>query len=528
MNFSTMKMLRKILSLAIVMCMMVTLFTGCFKKKDTETTPSTEPPLSLPTATEPSTEPAPTVTEPVNENMATVLSTLKVRSTPSEESPETDVLEAGTKVEVLQTQDPLGTLWGYVSYGDDKRGWVQMDYVQWDNMPDNADDPAGWNGGDDEPDDTDDNKSDTVIAKGTVAVNELNIRKSASQNSDKVGVLKSGARVEILEKKGDWGRIEQGWISLQHVKLDGSNTNTNTNTSTNTNGSNVDGNGSTKVQFRGIVVARELNVREGAGTDYDKVDSLPYGTRVEILEKSGSWGRVKEGWISLGYVFVDGSDTDNKKTGTVTGDDLNIRIGPGTKYDSVGSLDSGDDVTILFQLKVGDTTWGNIKQGWISMKYVDLDDDDDADGDGWIDNDDDDDDFDEGNGSTKVQFRGIVTADKLNIRRSADSDSDSIGSYTYGARVEILEEDDDWGRTKKGWISLDYVYADGTGDGGTYGTVTTDDLNIRSGPDQDYDRVGGLDEGDEVEVLFTLKINGSTWYNIEDGWISGAYVDLDD
>ena len=56
-----------------------------------------------------------------------------------------------------------------------------------------------------------------------------------------------------------------------------------------------------------------------------------------------------------------------------------------------------------------------------------------------------------GNGSTTVQFRGIVTAKQLNIRASATKDSDSLGSYSYGARVEILEKSGDWGRTSKGW-----------------------------------------------------------------------------
>ena len=37
-----------------------------------------------------------------------------------------------------------------------------------------------------------------------------------------------------------------------------------------------------------------------------------------------------------------------------------------------GKLDSGDRVTILYEVTVGDTTWGNIEEGWISMDYVDL------------------------------------------------------------------------------------------------------------------------------------------------------------
>ena len=61
-----------------------------------------------------------------------------------------------------------------------------------------------------------------------------------------------------------------------------------------------------------------------------------------------------------------------------------------------------------------------------------------------------------------VIMKGIVIAKDLNIRSSASTEGDRLGSYSYGDRVEILEKDGSWGRTSKGWISLNYVYQDGT------------------------------------------------------------------
>lgn len=533
MNFSNTKLLRKTLSLVIALVMMTTLFTGCMgKDKNTE---PTDPPLTLPTAapTEPATLPPETEPTELDDDMATVTQQLNIRVSPSEGAADAGTLYPGDKVEIIDIQESLGIIWGLIKVpGSNKEGWICMDFVEWSQMPDKSGEetPDETPSKDDETDDNDNKPSNgngntNVVAKGTVTASNLNIRSEATTDSEPVGSLKKGDRVEILEKKNNWGRIKQGWISLDHVKLDG--TNTGNNGGNDTPAKPNEGNGSTKVISRGIVYNTDnLNVRSGPSVDNERVGGLKGGDRVEIYEKSGNWGRIDEGWISLGYVYIDGTGIGSNRYGTVTGDELNIRSGPGTKYDAVGSLNAGDEVTILFRVTVGDTVWGNIKQGWISLDYVDLEDADEEDEDDDITWDEEDDDDIDSDGSTKVLFRGIVTADNLNVRKSADSDSSKVGSLSYGDRVEILEEDGDWGRTKKGWINLDYVYADGSGDGGDYGTVTSG-LNVRSGPGTKYQVIGSLDEGDEVEILFELEVGDTVWGNTEDGWISMDYVDMD-
>ena len=206
------------------------------------------------------------------------------------------------------------------------------------------------------PNDTQGNGNDTVIAKGIVTASELNIRSTPSTDGERVGALKAGARVEILEKSGNWGRTKDGWISLDYVYQDG------------TTG---------KKTAKGIVTGDQLNIRSGPGTGYASVGSLNYGARVTILEQftynGTTWGCTKDGWIAMTYVFVDGTKNDDSEYATVTGDELNIRSGPGTGYNSVGTLDEGDEITVHFILKVGDTSWGNIDKGWVCMDYVELD-----------------------------------------------------------------------------------------------------------------------------------------------------------
>lgn len=452
MNFSKHRKLIKVLSLIFVLILMTTLFAGC--KKDDSTpgeTGDSGPNLNLKDDTDPSeSQTEPTQTEPavVNENMGTVTAQLTVRATPSTDAAVLGTLYAGDRVEVTRQHTIIGVNWGYIS---DPEGWVVMDYV--------AMDTAGSTGGGqvDDPDTstpaatTPSDESATTNIKGVITGSGVNIRSEASTNGKIVGSYSKGDVVTILETQNGWGRTSQGWVKMDYVSTTGTTTNNNTNNTTNTTTNNnttnnttttTTGNGSTTVIAKGIVTATQLNIRSSASTDGDKVGSLSYGDRVEILEKSGSWGRTSKGWIHMDYVYEDGTTGSKTAGGIVTGSNLNIRSGPGTGYDSVGSLNAGDRVNILEQFTYSGTTWGC---------------------------------------------------------------------------------------TSKGWICLDYVYIDGTGTGNDKtGTVTADNLNIRSGPGTGYNSVGTLNSGDDVTILYEVTVGDTTWGNISKGWISMDYVELDE
>ena len=53
--------------------------------------------------------------------------------------------------------------------------------------------------------------------------------------------------------------------------------------------------------------------------------------------------------------------------------------------------------------------------------------------------------------------KGVIIADSLNIRDAANESGWVVGSYFKGDVVTILETRDDWGRTSKGWIQMEYV-----------------------------------------------------------------------
>lgn len=458
MNFSTQHLLRKGLGLVLVISLAATTLTGCFgSSESTETTGNTGLNINLSepsSATTAGTTPVETTEAmEINENTATILSELTVRSNPSADAFVVGTLYAGDRVEVSRREEVAYVEWAYII--SPMSGWVMMDYVKMDIEPE---DPAGsdtstpaGDGTATQPTqgstdtDTDSNTSTgsgtSTNISGVVTASALYIRSEASSTGKVQGSYVKGDKVTILETKNGWGRTNKGWISMQYVSTSGTTTNTNTNTNTNTSTNTSTGNSSTTVQFKGIVTASELNIRSTASTDGTRVGSLSYGARVEILEKNGNWGRTKDGWISLDYVYQDGTTGKNTANGIVTGNQLNIRSGPGTGYGSVGSLNAGDRVSILEQ-------------------------------------------------------------------------------FTYDGVT--------WGCTKSGWISLDYVYIDGSGTGNNKtGTVTGDNLNIRSGPGTGYGAVGSLNSGDRVTILYQLTVGDTTWGNIDKGWISMDYVSLD-
>lgn len=400
-----------------------------------ETNPSVEEPSA--TETQPAVE--------INENTATVLAEINIRSVPTTDGTPVGTLFAGDKVEISRREDVGGVNWAYIT--SPQSGWIAMEYVQMDIIPEtpvgpDTSTPAGQN----PPEETTPSQTTNQTVKGVITANGLNVRSEASKNGKVQGSYSKGDVVTILEVKNGWGRTDKGWILMDYVKIGNTSNNdttTNKDTTTNNKDNNKDqtvstGNGSTTVQFKGIVTATTLNVRTTASTASDSVGSLNYGARVEIYEKNGNWGRTKDGWISLDYVYQDGTTGTKTAKGIITGNGLNVRSGPGTGYASVGSLNYGDRVAILEQFTYNGTTWGCTKNGWIAMTYV----------------------FIDGTKNDDSQ-EGYITGNALNIRSGPGTGYESVGSLDSGDEVTVhfilKVGDKSWGNIDKGWVSMDYV-----------------------------------------------------------------------
>lgn len=242
-----------------------------------------------------------------------------------------------------------------------------------------------------------------------------------------------------------WGKISDGWISMDYVILD--KTDSDSGSSGNT----------TPTSWTGKVIADELLIRSGPGTNHSIVSYLTYGTKVTITQRQQNgameWGKIANGWISLTYVQLDasgstsggatGGSTSNGVTGTVNVKEwLRVRSGPGTSYSHVGYVYPNDKVTITEQKTVGNTTWGKIASGWISLDYVILD---------------------SNSGSTGTQaVTKTIIADCLRVRSGPGTANTIVGYLYYGTKVQVTEttiasDGGLWGKISTGWIHMGYT-----------------------------------------------------------------------
>lgn len=206
----------------------------------------------------------------------------------------------------------------------------------------------------------------------------------------------------------------------------------------------------------GIVTgARVLNVRSGPGTEYEKVGELDEGTKIAIYEVQevgdSIWGRTKMGWLSMNYIELEEKDDGNTDApvttssiiATVTTNDLNVRSGPGTRYERVDRVNTGDKVQISEICVLDKVLWGKTQIGWLCMSYVSIDSTSDG----------------------SLQLSGTVNATELMIRSSAGSDGKAVGRYHSGEKIVVTElravDYVPWGKTDKGWVCMSYVLLDG-------------------------------------------------------------------
>lgn len=363
--------LRRLLALVLTLVMISSLFAGCLKKDDEKnpTEPSdtieqtdapteapTEPPTEAPTEapTEPEVTVPPVITGVVNAD------NLNVRSEPDTTADILKRLAINTVVEVTEQKIVDGVNWGRIA-----EGWVNMNYITIGDAPDHVVDNGN---------NIDSGKVEvpTYGVAGTITATELNIRKNPDTASTPVGVYRKGDRVTILEKSGDWGRTDKGWISLKYVNMDstgtGSNTGSNTDKDTSTPVTIVS-NGKTTVLGYGLMEGvSTLNVRSGPGTSYERLTYISAGQRLPYYQTSGNWARIKSGWVSMTY-FKTGVDIPSGTMATVTASNLNIRESASASSKDLGNYSKGDRVSI----EEISGNWGRTDLGWISLSYVRFD-----------------------------------------------------------------------------------------------------------------------------------------------------------
>jgi hypothetical protein len=94
---------------------------------------------------------------------------------------------------------------------------------------------------------------------------------------------------------------------------------------------------------------QQVNVRAGAGTDYDVVGSLSAGEAVDVIECGGGWCLTEEGYVSSSYISMGGygggdDDEDEDEEISMFDEDGELDEDPlGLLDDVPESIKSSDD-----------------------------------------------------------------------------------------------------------------------------------------------------------------------------------------
>ncbi len=474
--------------------------------------------------------------------------TLRVRSGPGTKNQQVGVLTGGQKVNILEKTEVDDAPWGRIS-----TGWICLLYVQ--------------------PDPT---EEDIANAKYGVVTSfsNLNIRSEPGAHNALMGTLTPGTIVAVYEQtlfnNVAWGRIDQGWVSMQYVTLDEtidpSLPPLPENPDQPENPSEPD-EPSTEVMYTGSVRGTyALRVRTGPGTNYAEITRLTYGVKVNIYEirkvNNLRWGRIDNGWVCLTYIelVAHPDNVTQPLNGTVeTNIPLKIRTGPGVHNDQVGMLTRYDKVTIYEITFVGTVAWGRMDKGWVCMDYVILDVPDTAgtpstptdpteptdpeetteptDPDETTEPTDPSETEETTPPTANVHYTGrVIRTNSLRIRKEAGTNHPEVGRLTLGAKVEILEitviNQVKWGRIDKGWICLDYVELDATAENVKYslpGKVTVGNikLKIRTGAGVQNQIVGELANDTKITIYEIVFVGTVAWGRMDQGWVCMDYVILE-
>ncbi len=306
-----------------------------------------------------------------------------------------------------------------------------------------------------------------------------------------------------------------------------------------TGGGVIDG-GNLYIGATAVVNAGPLNLRSGAGTGYSVVEVLSEGTYVEVLDGPYSANGYK--WWE---VYVDGSKNTGFVAGVflsvvssgpfsigdtvyVTSDSLNVRSGPGTGYSVIDVITYGTNGLIIDgPVTANGYVWYEIEYvggtyvGWVASDFLGL----------------------VTGGGFAIGDTVYVTSDTLNVRSGPGTGYSVIDVIGYGTNGLILDgpvyvdgytwyEIDYVGGKSTGWVAgeyLGYVSTGGIAIGSTV-YVTSDTLNIRSGPGTGYAIESTVSYGTEGYVIDgPVYANGYTWYQIEYlggyvGWAAGEYL----
>lgn len=187
----------------------------------------------------------------------------------------------------------------------------------------------------------------------------------------------------------------------------------------------------------------------------------------------------------------------------VVNDKLNIRTGPDTTYDKVGTYNRGDRVYITERFEGEKYIWGKTDKGWICLYYAN-----------YISGS-----LDYSSLKPPVVGEGEkwkVTVNELRIRSGPDTDFDVVGNYVKDQIILITEKfmgtEYFWGKTDKGWVALNYAeYISGSiGDREDTAGPNISDISVKTVNDKGFSILCKISDVSGIKTVYADVINSFT------------------
>jgi uncharacterized protein YraI len=293
-----------------------------------------------------------------------------------------------------------------------------------------------------------------------------------------------------------------------------------------------------------VVSDGPLNLRTGAGTGYAVIEQLATGDYVEVqsgpisadgyqwnlvlVDATGSTGYVASAFLTP----VNGNGFSIGDTVSVNTDALNVRSGPGTGYSVIDTIGYGaNGLVVDGPVFANGYTWyeidyvGGSSDGWVASDFLSL--------------------ATSGGGFAVGDLVAVDSA-SLNVRSGPGTGYAVIDTLSSGDQGVVLDgpvsaNGYTWYQVNysfggyTGWVAGEYLtYVSGGGFAiGDNVSITTNDLNVRSGPGTGYAVIDTLNVGNQGVVLDgPVSADGYTWYEINysyggySGWVAGEYLAL--
>lgn len=361
---------------------------------------------------------------------------------------------------------------------------------------------------------------------------ELALRVSASAGGDVIMGIPHGAVVTVHSVQGDWCLVSfgemSGYVHKDALVISGK----------------ADGKTVTipTLEAYGTVNNNSyLNLRAGAGTNYDIVAEIPAGSVLPLLDINGGWAYTQYG-CETGYVSMDYIIRGERYTGLAgDGDNAGAQVtaSGGTKMYATAALNAYSPMTlpegVIVKVKYTDGSWAEVYYAGVTgfvpvtaltFNTVSVEEIKDQ--------------------PTGSEQYAIVSSDatSLNMRDAASMAGNVMMEIPRGATVIVTAEKGEWYgvryRGMNGYCMAKYLSIGMSGDDNTgetqYARVTTESggLNLRKSASKNASILTTIPRNTVIPVLnrglswSKVTYNGKTGYVMNDFLTFGITVETPD